>query len=114
MRRGVRGTLLPTLTGRPAERLVDFAPAPDAGLPGAACAEVDPDLFFPADDEAGEFVERRARQICAGCAVREMCLALALKRSEQHGIFGGLDPAERRTLARRRYRESARAKKGAA
>lgn len=68
-------------------------------LAGAACAGVDPDLFFPADED--EFSERRAKAICAGCPVREMCLALAMRRREEFGIFGGLDPAERARLRRR-------------
>ncbi|MFI8083800.1 WhiB family transcriptional regulator [Kitasatospora sp. NPDC086009] len=102
VRRGVRGTVRPTLTGRPAELVAKVVLSQEGALPGAACTDVDPDLFFPADDD--EFSERRARQICAGCPVREMCLALAMKRREPHGIFGGLDETERQALARRQRR----------
>ncbi|MFB7618757.1 WhiB family transcriptional regulator [Kitasatospora sp. NPDC056181] len=102
VRRGIRGTIRPHLTGRVAGVLVEVLPSPEGDLPGAACAGVDPELFFPGDED--EFADRRARQICAGCPVRDMCLALALKRGEPHGIFGGLDPAERRALARRERR----------
>ncbi|MFF2039012.1 WhiB family transcriptional regulator [Kitasatospora sp. NPDC058170] len=106
VRRGIRGTVRPTPTGRPGGLVVEILPAPGGGLPGAACTGVDPDLFFPADDD--EFSERRARQICAGCPVRERCLALAIKRGEPYGIFGGLDETERRALAQRRRRAATR------
>ncbi|MGW4897144.1 WhiB family transcriptional regulator [Kitasatospora sp. NPDC004240] len=104
VRRGIRGTVVPTLTGRPAQPLAEFIPAPGSGLPGAACTGVDPDLFFPDDGDEGAFAERRARQICAGCSVRERCLAMAMDRREPYGIFGGLDETERRALARKQRR----------
>jgi WhiB family redox-sensing transcriptional regulator len=36
-----------------------------------------------------------------------MCLALAMRRNEPHGIFGGLDETERAQL-RRKHRRTAR------
>jgi WhiB family redox-sensing transcriptional regulator len=39
-----------------------------------------------------------AKDICARCAVREPCLAYALRIREPHGIWGGLNELERRTL----------------
>ncbi|MFD9692321.1 WhiB family transcriptional regulator [Kitasatospora sp. NPDC059088] len=102
VRRSVRGTVTPTLSGRPTPAAAEILPQSANDLRGAACTEVDPNLFFPTGDD--EFSERRARQICAGCPVREMCLALALKRGEPHGIFGGLDETERKDLARKQRR----------
>lgn len=92
--RAVRGTALPHLTARPIS--IDVGPAPDGGLAGAACQGLDPDLFFP--DEGDAFATRRAKNTCATCPVRDMCLALALERNEKHGIFGGLGPLERALL----------------
>lgn len=40
--------------------------------------------------------ERRAKAICTGCAVRAECLDYALAIREPHGIWGGLNEAERR------------------
>lgn len=40
----------------------------------------------------------QARAICAGCPVREACLAAGI--AEDHGIWGGLTPRERRVLRR--------------
>jgi hypothetical protein len=37
-----------------------------------------------------------ARQICARCPVRDACLAHALDNDERDGMWGGLDPEERR------------------
>ncbi|GAA4846318.1 WhiB family transcriptional regulator [Kitasatospora terrestris] len=106
-----KGTRIPHRTARPTgSYAVEVVPSPDGDLHGAACAGVNPDLFFPevepedADDpvaaEAAEFASRRAKAICATCPVREACLALALRRRERYGIFGGLDAAERRALKR--------------
>jgi WhiB family redox-sensing transcriptional regulator len=79
----------------------------------AACASTDPEIFFPARDDPGT----QARQVCGRCPVSDNCLAYALQSGEEFGIWGGLNPAERknlrRTLQRQRSREQA-GKKGAA
>src|SRR5690625_3197456 len=64
---------------------------------GAACRER-PDLDFidPEPDQA-----EQCRTVCAGCPVREQCLADALAAGEPWGIWGGLDPDERAALAER-------------
>ncbi|MFH5822275.1 WhiB family transcriptional regulator [Georgenia sp. AZ-5] len=40
-----------------------------------------------------------AKAACWSCAVRVECLAAALEAGERFGIWGALDPAERRRLA---------------
>ena len=66
---------------------VPVAPAV-RGLPdGPACWGADPDLFFPLPGESAD----PAKAICAACAVRAECLALARARGEQFGIWGGVD-----------------------
>jgi WhiB family redox-sensing transcriptional regulator len=42
--------------------------------------------------------ERRAKQVCAGCPVRQRCLDHAVATDERYGIWGGLDQDERRML----------------
>ena len=92
--RRLAGTITPHLTSLPmAAELSGFRPTPDGDLSGAACATVDPDLFFPEDGDA--FGERRAKAICATCPVRAACLAAAIERAEPVGIFGGLTEQER-------------------
>ena len=94
------GTRNPIATARPTGLPLTWElPSPDTALQGAACAGMDPDRFFP--EEGDEFAERRAKQACQGCPVREMCLALALKRWEPFGIFGGLNVRERHLLRER-------------
>ena len=44
--------------------------------------------------------ERQAKQVCAACPVRAECLDYALRVNEPLGVWGGLDPIERRTLLR--------------
>lgn len=69
----------------------------------AACADADPDLFFPSRGESiGE-----ALSYCRRCPVRDACLDAGL--DEHYGIWGGL--SER---GRRRARRLRRAKRDAA
>ncbi len=42
--------------------------------------------------------ERRAKRICVTCDVREECLEYSLHIKEPHGIWGGLNEAERRGM----------------
>jgi WhiB family redox-sensing transcriptional regulator len=42
--------------------------------------------------------ERRAKSVCADCAVRRECLDYALRIREPHGIWGGRTEAERRAI----------------
>lgn len=58
--------------------------AETAWMSWALCAETDPELFFP--EKGGS--PRRAKEICAGCPVRQECLEYALKNGET-GVWGG-------------------------
>jgi WhiB family redox-sensing transcriptional regulator len=63
----------------------------------AACAEVDPELFFP---ESGQVPQTAAaKQVCAGCAVRGPCLEAAVHgpqaRDDHSGIFAGTTARDR-------------------
>ncbi|MFF7634252.1 WhiB family transcriptional regulator [Kitasatospora sp. NPDC008050] len=107
-RLGLRlGSRTPHLTPRPVSATLAAAvPPPDSDLHGAACAELDTDLFYGPDEEdpayqdvvGREFAERRAKAICWSCPVRGACLALAVRRPEPEGIWGGLTARERRRL----------------
>ena len=63
----------------------------------ALCAASDPEIFFP----PGDSLASDARAICARCPVHRSCLAYAVTAGEPFGIWGGLDPQERRALRRR-------------
>lgn len=71
----------------------------------AACRGHPIGLFFIEDGERRiPFHERRqlerpARAICSACPVRSDCLEWAMTVGEKHGIWGGLNPAERKRLA---------------
>jgi Transcription factor WhiB len=73
-------------------------------------------VFFPGRGEPAE----PARQICAGCPVRQPCLDYALGHGITHGIWGGLTERDRRplrvhhTAAARRERDQAIAAAAAA
>ena len=65
-----------------------------ADLPGAACADADPNLFFAPEGE--ELDDRKAREAeargtCARCPVRRPCLAWAMAQGIEDGIWGGVD-----------------------
>ncbi|MET9337916.1 MULTISPECIES: WhiB family transcriptional regulator [unclassified Nonomuraea] len=66
----------------------------------AACLDEDPEIFFPISLEgAGHAQAERAKAICHGCPVRLPCLDYALATRQADGVWGGMDPAERRALA---------------
>jgi hypothetical protein len=73
----------------------------------ARCAQsaLHPDEWFPVSEQA-EIARREATAAiatCMACPVRVQCLELSLRHWDigQHGIWGGLLPAERAALRRR-------------
>jgi WhiB family redox-sensing transcriptional regulator len=56
------------------------------------------DLFF---EESRLTIVNKAREICAGCSVRERCLEHAITNSEV-GVWAGLTTNQRRKLVRAR------------
>lgn len=64
----------------------------------ASCAGTDPGLFFPRTGSTDDAA--RARAVCRSCPVRAECLAESLVRPEQHGIWAGTNPGQRRSLRR--------------
>ncbi|WP_232793869.1 MULTISPECIES: WhiB family transcriptional regulator [Pseudofrankia] len=69
---------------------------------GAACGSADVEIFFPPESADGQERLRReaaAKEICAGCPVRVLCLLSAMVTGDRHGIWGGTTPAERLTNA---------------
>ena len=72
----------------------------------AACRGPQSAAFFPPsyverkDERMAR--EKRAKGICARCIVREECLGYAIRIREPHGIWGGLNEAERKQLLDRR------------
>jgi WhiB family redox-sensing transcriptional regulator len=68
----------------------------------AACRGPQAAVFFPPSyfERKDEKIEReaRAKAICAQCSVKEPCLDFALDIREPHGIWGGLNEMERKTL----------------
>lgn len=68
----------------------------------AACAEVDPELFFPARAENRPLTQvAEAKKVCAGCPVSQQCLDWALETRQDSGVWGGMSENERRRLHRR-------------
>lgn len=58
----------------------------------------DPDVFFPLS-EKDQTAMLAAKTVCAHCPVTAECLAFALERGLDYGVFGGHSPAERRALS---------------
>lgn len=63
-------------------------------LPGALCAQADPEEWFP--ERGGS--PRVAREICGRCPERVPCLEWAVATGERYGIWGGATEHERRTF----------------
>lgn len=68
----------------------------------AACRGPQSAVFFPPAtfERKDEKLDReaRAKEICRTCPVKEPCLDYAVRIREPHGIWGGLNEAERRNL----------------
>jgi WhiB family redox-sensing transcriptional regulator len=78
----------------------------------AACLDVDdPEMFFPVGNTgpALNLIER-AKTVCNGCTVREVCLSWAMEHNQDSGVWGGLSEDERRSLKRRAARARRAAK----
>jgi WhiB family redox-sensing transcriptional regulator len=78
----------------------------DAWQVKAACRGPQALVFFPPStferkDEKMDR-ERRAKAICATCAVKQPCLDYALRIREPHGIWGGLSESERKRVLEKR------------
>ena len=71
----------------------------------AACRGPQAVVFFPPShaERKDERIlrERSAKGICRSCGVRQDCLDYALRIREPHGIWGGLNEAERKQLLER-------------
>ncbi|NUS25095.1 MAG: WhiB family transcriptional regulator [Streptomyces sp.] len=89
-----------TTTRRPR---TDAAPHGTEWLQYGACAEEDPELFHPVGDNvAARKQAAQAKEVCAGCKVRELCLAWALETRQDVGVLGGMTEEERYAIHRRR------------
>ncbi len=88
----------------------EVPPAMGDWVLGAACAVADPEIFFPATGKT----DVKAKAVCARCRVRRDCLEYSLATGQPWGVWGGLNEAERRSLARRRRQHQARATTGGA
>ncbi len=80
-----------------------------AGGPRPACADRDPEIFFPPSEvgKPGPKAKRdlrveQAQVICQSCPVRDAGLDGAISRNERHGVWGGLTTPERDDKARER------------
>ena len=71
----------------------------------AACRGPQSAVFFPPSHferkEEKTDRENRAKSICVTCSVRKPCLDYALRIREPHGIWGGLNELERKSLLTR-------------
>ena len=64
----------------------------------AACKGGKGSLFYAESEND----ERKAKAICSLCSVRVQCLEFAIASREPDGIWGGLNPRQRRRLVRER------------
>jgi WhiB family redox-sensing transcriptional regulator len=68
----------------------------------ALCKEIDPDLWFPSNEnsrvKSSYEAMNYAKSVCARCPIVVQCLAHALSNKEEHGIWGGSSPNERKRI----------------
>ncbi|MFN2495926.1 MAG: WhiB family transcriptional regulator [Pseudonocardiaceae bacterium] len=98
-----RGPMRATVLARELGRLLR-AEGPATWTAQAACRDRCDDLMYPDSDEDSVIYQRgvaSARAVCAWCPVRLACLEHAVVAGEDHGVWGGTTPAERRAMSRR-------------
>jgi WhiB family redox-sensing transcriptional regulator len=66
-----------------------------------ACVDKPQRWFYPHEHD-GPALPAKAKQVCAGCPMRQQCLDYAIANAEQHGIWGGMATRERQHEAVRR------------
>lgn len=83
----------------PQQRWMTTQPVPDFIPDGVtpACREVDPELFF----SVAEKYDATVRAICHRCPLERACGEWAIDSGQRDGLWGGLDPAERKSLRRK-------------
>jgi WhiB family redox-sensing transcriptional regulator len=64
------------------------------------CAEVGLDLFFPTSTDTSDYM--KAKTICNRCEWQWECAEWAIHHDNGHGMFGGLNPVERRQIRAQR------------
>jgi hypothetical protein len=67
----------------------------------AACAGVDPEVFYPLELGPDSVGVAAAKRVCAGCPVRAECLADVMAAEDparRWGISGGTTPTERNAI----------------
>jgi len=68
---------------------------------------IDPEIFYPPNSRHAD--ARRAKALCRVCIAQTRCLAEALSRPGESGIWGGTDEEQRAALLQRsRTRRSRR------
>ncbi len=62
----------------------------------AKCRDSDPETLYVPGHKQND-----AKRICKGCPVRAECLATALDRDEEYGVWGGQTERERRAMIKK-------------
>lgn len=75
----------------------------------AACADKDPELFFPVGDSGPALLQiKAAKAVCRHCPVIAECLTWSIETGLDAGVWGGMSEDERRALSQRKARARAR------
>jgi hypothetical protein len=77
-------------------------------FPEAKCKDEDPDFFFPVSQVELENRIHRLKEICRGCIHQAPCRDFSIENEEEHGFWGGLTPAERNRLIKKKEAGSKR------
>lgn len=74
---------------------------------GSVPCQQAPDLFFPDGPDQSVSLRKWAVKACMSCPVRRVCLEYSLEHEEEHGIWGGVTPNERKAILKSRRRAAA-------
>ena len=74
--------------------------------PQVECLEANPDIFFAdehdEDEQYGKSEQAIAVTICNRCPIKRQCADYAMRTNQEHGVWGGMLPVQRRVYMAKR------------
>ena len=82
----------------------EIPPPPGPWVADGACRGADTEIWF--SGRGDNALIQLAKQICAGCPVRQPCGDYGLEHSSLNGMWGGLSERQRRLIRQQRRKAS--------
>ena len=86
------------LAGKHGKKIMSYVLRYDSKLfDGAACKDINTEVFYPAQDTFTPAEERVIERMCIDCPIMMACLEWGLAH-EKYGVWGGTTPVRRKII----------------